>query len=471
MSYHWNWGVFLSPVSTGEPTTYLGWLISGFWVTVTVSLASWVVALVVGSLFGILRTVPNHNWPPIGTVYVAIFRNIPLLVQFFIWYLVIPELLPASIGNWFKQLPPNAQFYSSSIFCLGFFTGARVCEQVRSGIAALPRGQRAAGLAMGFTEWQTYRYILMPVAYRIIVPPLTSEFLNVFKNSAVASTIGLLELSAQARQLVDYTAQSYESFIAVTLAYMLINLIVMQLMRGSKPRPGCPATLEASDASFQLERYCRARCLRCGPAPSSRSRSRCSRSCSAFSGAPCSRCCGFGIKPLEWFAKAYVTLFRSIPLVMVLLWFFLIVPQVLQNVLGLSPDIDIRLASAMVAFSLFEAAYYSEIIRAGIQAVSRGQVNAAFALGMTLPAVDAPHRAAAGVSRDGAAAAHAGYRVVPGYVACVRYQPRGLFPHGNECGRPRRHDRRDGAVRRRLLFRGVPGRIRSRQKSSEKVAR
>jgi glutamate/aspartate transport system permease protein len=90
-----------------------------------------------------------------------------------------------------------------------------------------------------------------------------------------------------------------------------------------------------------------------------------------------------GVKPFEWFARIYVTLFRSIPLVMVLLWFFLIVPQVLQNLLGLSPDIDIRLASAMVAFSLFEAAYYSEIIRAGIQAVSRGQVNAAFALGMT----------------------------------------------------------------------------------------
>jgi glutamate/aspartate transport system permease protein len=89
-----------------------------------------------------------------------------------------------------------------------------------------------------------------------------------------------------------------------------------------------------------------------------------------------------GIKPLAWFAKGYVILFRSIPLVMVLLWFFLIVPQVLQSVLNLPPSIDIRLASAMIAFSLFEAAYYAEIIRAGIQAVPRGQVNAAFALGM-----------------------------------------------------------------------------------------
>jgi glutamate/aspartate transport system permease protein len=90
-----------------------------------------------------------------------------------------------------------------------------------------------------------------------------------------------------------------------------------------------------------------------------------------------------GFKPFEWFAKAYVTIFRSIPLVMVLLWFFLLVPQFLQQVLNVSPQADIRLVSAMVAFSLFEAAYYSEIIRAGIQAVSRGQVNAAFALGMT----------------------------------------------------------------------------------------
>lgn len=231
MSYHWNWGILLSPVSTGEPTTYLGWLLSGMRVTVAVGLVAWVIALVVGSLFGVLRTVPNKWLAGIGTVYVAIFRNVPLIVQFFVWYFVIPELVPKALGDWFKQLPPGAQFFSASVICLGLFTAARVCEQVRSGINALPRGQRAAGLAMGFTQWQTYRYVLLPVAYRVIVPPLTSEFLNIFKNSAVASTIGLLDLSAQARQLVDYTAQTYESFIAVTLAYVVINLVVMTLMR------------------------------------------------------------------------------------------------------------------------------------------------------------------------------------------------------------------------------------------------
>ncbi|MFX1763025.1 amino acid ABC transporter permease [Paraburkholderia sp. A1RI-2L] len=240
MSYHWNWGILLSPVSTGEPTTYLGWIISGLWVTVSVSLCAWVIALIVGSLFGVLRTVPNKYAAAAGTVYVAIFRNIPLIAQFFIWYFVLPEIVPPSLGNAFKQLPPGVQFFTSSVICLGLFTAARVCEQVRSGINALPRGQRAAGLAMGFTQWQTYRYVLLPVAYRIIVPPLTSEFLNIFKNSAVASTIGLLDLSAQARQLVDYTAQSYESFISVTLAYVLINLIVMALMRWVEAKSRLP---------------------------------------------------------------------------------------------------------------------------------------------------------------------------------------------------------------------------------------
>jgi glutamate/aspartate transport system permease protein len=240
MSYHWNWGILFQPVSTGEPSTYFGWLLSGMWLTVAVSLSAWVIAFIVGSFFGVLRTTPSRVLSAIGAVYVSIFRNIPLIVQFFVWYFVVPELLPVSIGTAFKQSSPGVQFFTSSVLCLGLFTAARICEQVRSGIDTLPRGQRAAGLALGFTHWQTYRYVLMPVAYRIIVPPLTSEFLNIFKNSAVASTIGLLELSAQARQLVDYTAQAYESFIAVTVAYLIINLVVMGFMRWVESKTRLP---------------------------------------------------------------------------------------------------------------------------------------------------------------------------------------------------------------------------------------
>ena len=230
MAYNWNWEVFLQPSATGEGT-YLSWLLEGLKWTVTLSLSAWMIALIIGSIIGVLRTVPNRWLGLVAAAYVEVFRNVPLLVQLFIWYFVLPELLPRGMGDAFKQMNPLAQQFVSALVCLGFFTAARVAEQVRSGINSLPRGQKNAGLAMGFTLPQVYRHVLLPMAYRIIVPPLTSEFLNIFKNSAVATTIGLIELSRQAQQLVDFTAQPYEAFIAVTLLYVLINVTVMFLMR------------------------------------------------------------------------------------------------------------------------------------------------------------------------------------------------------------------------------------------------
>lgn len=230
MSTDWNWGIFLQPTPFGN-TTYLGWIWSGFQVTVALSLSAWIIAFFVGSLFGILRTVPNKFLSSIGTIYVELFRNVPLIVQFFTWYLVIPELLPDNIGMWFKaELDPNIQFFVSSMLCLGLFTAARVCEQVRSAIQSLPRGQKNAALAMGLTQTQAYRYVLLPNAYRVIVPPMTSEMMNLVKNSAIASTIGLMDLAAQAGKLLDYSAHAYESFTAITLAYVLINVVIMSVM-------------------------------------------------------------------------------------------------------------------------------------------------------------------------------------------------------------------------------------------------
>ncbi len=230
MGYQWNWGVFLQPSAAGDDT-YLGWMFAGLKMTLTLSLSAWAIALLLGAVVGVLRTAPNKLLSGLATAYVELFRNIPLLVQLFIWYFVLPELLPTNIGNAFKQSNPVFQMFSASMVCLGLFTSARVAEQVRAGINSLPRGQKNAGLALGFTLPQTYRYVMLPMAFRLIVPPLTSEFLNIFKNSAVCSTIGLLELAAQGRQLVDYTAQPYESFIAVTVAYILINVVVMTLMK------------------------------------------------------------------------------------------------------------------------------------------------------------------------------------------------------------------------------------------------
>ena len=242
MAYNWNWEVFLQPSATGEGT-YVTWLLEGLKWTVTLSLSAWVIALVIGSIIGVLRTVPNRWLSLIAATYVEVFRNVPLLVQLFIWYFVLPELLPGKMGDAFKQMNPLAQQFLAAMVCLGLFTAARVAEQVRSGINSLPRGQKNAGLAMGFTLAQVYRYVLLPMAYRVIVPPLTSEFLNIFKNSAVATTIGLIELSRQAQQLVDFTAQPYEAFIAVTLLYVLINVTVMFLMRHLEQKVRVPGLI------------------------------------------------------------------------------------------------------------------------------------------------------------------------------------------------------------------------------------
>lgn len=240
MAYNWHWGVFLQPTATGDGATYLDWMIQGLKMTVGLSLSAWLIALVIGAVIGVLRTVPGVWLSAIATAYVEFFRNIPLLVQLFLWYFVVPELLPESLGTAFKQTHPVLQQFLASMVCLALFTSARVAEQVRSGINSLPPGQKNAGLALGFTLAQTYRYVMLPMAVRLIVPPLTSEFLNIFKNSAVCSTIGLLELAAQGRQLVDYTAQPYESFIAVTVAYLLINVVVMFGMRWVEGRVRVP---------------------------------------------------------------------------------------------------------------------------------------------------------------------------------------------------------------------------------------
>jgi glutamate/aspartate transport system permease protein len=239
-AYTWRWEVFLQPAPGGGGASYLDWIIAGLRMTALVSLASWFIALAVGSVMGVLRTVPNRLLYGIASVYVEVFRNIPLLVQLFIWYFVIPELVPPALGNWFKQLNPLLQQYLAAMLCLAFFTGARITEQVRAGIESLSRGQKAAGLALGFTLPQTYKFVLMPMAFRIIIPPLTSEILNLFKNSAVASTIGLLELAAMGRQLVDYTAQPYESFIAVTALYVALNVIILGFMRWVEERARVP---------------------------------------------------------------------------------------------------------------------------------------------------------------------------------------------------------------------------------------
>src|SRR5215468_2449715 len=208
--------------------TYLDMLLSGLWLTIKTALLAWIIALIFGSIVGVMRTLPSKGAYWFGFCWVEFFRNMPLLVQLFLWFFVLPELLPRAAGLWLKQLP-NAPFWTASIG-VGLFMSARVAVQLAAGVGSLPRGQKQAATALGLTTVQTYRYVLLPMAYRIVLPPLTSEFLSTIKNTAVAITIGLIELTGQARAMQEFSFQVFEAFTAATLMYLLINFIVVTAM-------------------------------------------------------------------------------------------------------------------------------------------------------------------------------------------------------------------------------------------------
>ena len=234
----WDWKVFLNDDGSGR--TYLEWMFDAWGWTLSVAGASWVVAMIVGALFGTLRTLPNSPiLSRLANAWVELFRNIPLLVQIFIWYFVIPKIFPVM-----KDLPS----FVLVVFALGFFTSARIAEQVRAGIQALPRGQRYAGMAMGFTTAQTYRYVLLPMAFRIIVPPLTSESMNLLKNSSVAFAVSIAELTMFAMQAQEETSRGIEIYLAVTLLYAVSAFAVNRAMALVEKKVQIPGYVVAGSA-------------------------------------------------------------------------------------------------------------------------------------------------------------------------------------------------------------------------------
>jgi glutamate/aspartate transport system permease protein len=230
MKYDWQWSVFVQIAADGSGT-WLHYLFIGLLWSLATALAAWVLALSIGSVIGTLRTTPMPWVVRLGNAYVEIFRNVPLLVQMFLWFFVFPELLPQRLGDAMKQMPPPWGSYVPAVLCLGIYTSVRVAEQVRAGIQSLPRGQAMAGTALGLTLPQTYRFVLLPMAVRIVLPPLTSEFLNIIKNSSVALTIGLLELTGRARAMQEFSFKVFEAFSAATVLYLLVNLVIVLLMR------------------------------------------------------------------------------------------------------------------------------------------------------------------------------------------------------------------------------------------------
>ena len=214
-----DWQVFMTDDGSGR--TYGEWMLEAWRWTLAVAGTSWVVAMVLGAVIGTLRTLQSSPWlVRLGDAWVELFRNIPLLVQIFLWYFVVPKIIPA-----FQQVPG----FTLGVFGLGFFTSARIAEQFKAGIQALPRGQRYAAMAMGFTTWQSYRYVLLPMAFRIVLPPLTSESMNLLKNSSVAFAVSISELTMFAMQAQEETSRGIEIYLAVTALYVVSAVVVNRI--------------------------------------------------------------------------------------------------------------------------------------------------------------------------------------------------------------------------------------------------
>jgi His/Glu/Gln/Arg/opine family amino acid ABC transporter permease subunit len=231
--YKFEWSVLWSGQSGS-------WLLQGVLMTLEISVLAWVLAVALGILSGALRTVPFRPLRAAATFYVEFFRNVPLLVWMFFWYFGVPPLLPAGVQEWLFN--HGAEFWAG-MFALGVYHGARFSEVIRSGIQAIPRTQFEAAQAMGFTTWQAYRLVILPVALRLIVPPATNESLNLLKNSSVALTISVAELTFQTRQIETYTARAIEALTAGTLIYLGLCLSIATIMARIERRFAIPGLI------------------------------------------------------------------------------------------------------------------------------------------------------------------------------------------------------------------------------------
>jgi len=233
MTYQFNWSVLWSGQSGS-------WLLQGLLTTLAISALAWILAATLGILSGAMRTVPWKPLRALATFYVEFFRNVPLLVWMFFWYFGVPPLLPRTVQDWIFN--HRAEFWAG-MFALGFYHGARMSEIIRAGILSIPRTQFEAAMAMGLTTFQAYRLVIVPIALRLIVPPATNDSLNLLKNSSVALTISVAELTFQTRQIETYTAKAIEAFTAGTVIYLVLCVGIAAIMARVERRFAIPGLI------------------------------------------------------------------------------------------------------------------------------------------------------------------------------------------------------------------------------------
>jgi len=220
LRYHFDWSI----VTSGK---YFDWLVSGLKVTLELSSISIVLAFLLGLFIAILRMSEIKAVRLIATAYLEFFRNTPLLVQIFFWYFGSYKILPTVINDWLNST--NFEF-AAAVIALTIYTSAFIAEDIRSGVLSIPREQMEAARSAGFSFLRSMQYIILPQAVRITVPPLVNQFLNLAKNSSLAMTIGVAELTYQARQVESYSFKGFEAFSAATLVYLVISVCITSLV-------------------------------------------------------------------------------------------------------------------------------------------------------------------------------------------------------------------------------------------------
>jgi polar amino acid transport system permease protein len=224
--YNFDWSVLYEKNQTyGE---VLGWhLIEGLKLTIKISLISSGIALALGTFFGLGRLSAFKPLKALSTFYVEFFRNTPLLVQLFFWYFAMPMALPESWQRVVFDL--NFEFWSATLG-LAIYTSSFMAEVIRAGVQSIPGGLLEASYSSGLTYLQTLRKIILPLAFRNIIPPLGSEFLNNMKNSSLAMVIGVAELCWQSQQVESLTFKGFEATTAATVLYLILSLVISAVL-------------------------------------------------------------------------------------------------------------------------------------------------------------------------------------------------------------------------------------------------
>lgn len=220
LTYQFDWSV----VTSGK---YFEWLVSGVIVTLKLSVVGIVLAFILGLIIAVFRMSNYRTFRWVAGIYLEFFRNTPLLVQIFFWYFGSYKLLPMAVNEWLNR---TSFEFAAALIALTMYTSAFIAEDIRSGVLSIPKEQMEAARSAGFTYLRSMRYIILPQAVRITVPPLVNQFLNLAKNSSLAMTIGVMDLTYQARQVESYTFKGFEAFTAATLVYLVLSIAITALV-------------------------------------------------------------------------------------------------------------------------------------------------------------------------------------------------------------------------------------------------